>query len=208
MLELEVLIRELVAVDCISSPVSHDSLTAIVTVHPENRCKLTGLSTGAIALGEIAALDHEVLDNAVEGRALVAKALLAGGQSTEVLGCLGYGLAVKTHYDATNLLVAMLNVEVNLVGDLGALRGLGGLHKAEQEAYDEGGEHRNAAKIEHFGSFEVGLGERTGALVGKLEEWRSKDQKLRSLLCTYHRIYMFGREKNRWRESKLPIRTP
>jgi hypothetical protein len=61
-LQLEVLIGELVAVD--------------------------GLATSAVALGEITTLDHEVLDDTVEGRALVAKALLASSKSSEVLGSL------------------------------------------------------------------------------------------------------------------------
>ena len=67
MLELEVLIGELVAVD--------------------------GLAAGAVALGEVTALDHEVLDDAVEGRALVTKALLACSKSSEVLG----GLMTRKH---------------------------------------------------------------------------------------------------------------
>jgi hypothetical protein len=32
---------------------------------------------------------------------------------------LGNGLAVKTHYNASKLLIAMFNVEVDLMGDLG-----------------------------------------------------------------------------------------
>lgn len=34
-------------------------------------------------VGEVTTLDHEVLDDTVEGRALVAEALLASGQSAE-----------------------------------------------------------------------------------------------------------------------------
>lgn len=33
-----------------------------------------------IALGEIASLNHEVLNNSVEGRAFITESLLAGGQ--------------------------------------------------------------------------------------------------------------------------------
>ena len=58
-LELKVLILELGAVD--------------------------GLAAGAVAGGEVAALAHELGDHAVERRALVAEALLAGAQGTEVL---------------------------------------------------------------------------------------------------------------------------
>lgn len=59
-LQLEVLVGELVAVNAFSA--------------------------STIALRKVTTLNHEVLDNAVEGRALVAKALLAGSQSSEVLG--------------------------------------------------------------------------------------------------------------------------
>ena len=88
MLELEVLVLELLSVD--------------------------GLSTGAVAPSEITALDHEVLDDAVEGRALVSKALLAGRESTEVLCRLGDRLAVETDDDFTEGFVTMLNLEVDL----------------------------------------------------------------------------------------------
>ena len=59
-LELEILVGELLAVD--------------------------GLASGAVAVGEVAALDHEVLDDAVKLRALVAEPLLAGGERPKVLG--------------------------------------------------------------------------------------------------------------------------
>jgi hypothetical protein len=68
-LQLEVLVGELVAVD--------------------------GLATSAVALGEVTALDHEVLDDTVEGRALVTKALLASSKSSEVLG----SLLTRKHHD-------------------------------------------------------------------------------------------------------------
>ena len=61
-LQLEVLIRELVAVDA--------------------------LAASAVALGEVTTLDHELLDNTVEAGALVAVALLAGSKGTEVLSSL------------------------------------------------------------------------------------------------------------------------
>ena len=61
-LQLEVLIGELVAVDA--------------------------LAASAVALGEVTALDHELLDNTVEVGALIAEALLAGSKGTEVLSSL------------------------------------------------------------------------------------------------------------------------
>ena len=47
-----------------------------------------GLATGTITLGEVAALNHEALDNAVETRTLVAEALFASSKGTEVLSSL------------------------------------------------------------------------------------------------------------------------
>ena len=73
-LELEVLVGEFLAVDA--------------------------LAAGAVTVREVAALEHEVLDDAVEGRALVAEALLASGKRTEVLGRLRHALAVQPHHDA------------------------------------------------------------------------------------------------------------
>jgi len=61
-LQLEVLVREFVAVDA--------------------------LAASAVALGEVTALDHELLDDTVEVGALVAEALLAGSKGTEVLSSL------------------------------------------------------------------------------------------------------------------------
>ena len=68
-LQLEVLIGELLAVD--------------------------GFPACAISSSEVASLDHEALDDSVEGGALVAKAFLAGCEGSEVLGSLeGYSLAM------------------------------------------------------------------------------------------------------------------
>jgi hypothetical protein len=67
-LQLEVLVGELVAVD--------------------------GLAASAVALGEVTTLDHEVLDDTVERGALVTKALLASSKSSEVLG----SLLTRKHY--------------------------------------------------------------------------------------------------------------
>lgn len=59
MLELEVLVGELLAVD--------------------------GLSTSSVSVGEVSTLDHELLDDTMEGGALVSEALLARSQSTTSL---------------------------------------------------------------------------------------------------------------------------
>eukprot|EP01043_Picozoa_sp_COSAG02_P049475 COSAG02_NODE_4971_length_4771_cov_1.547303_2_plen_235_part_00 len=74
---------------------------------------VNGLAAGARAVGEIAALDHEVGDNAVEGGALVVErlaglslALLASAECAEVLDGLRDGLAVESHDDAARGLAA------------------------------------------------------------------------------------------------------
>jgi len=62
-----------------------------------------GLATGAIATGEVATLEHEVRDDAVEGRSLVAEALLASAESAEVLGSLGNNVIIELEVDAGSL---------------------------------------------------------------------------------------------------------
>merc|ERR1712022_82837 len=48
-----------------------------------------GLAAGTVVVGEVATLAHEVGDDAVEGGALEAEALLASAEGTEVLRGLG-----------------------------------------------------------------------------------------------------------------------
>jgi len=112
----------------------------------------TGLATGAISLGEVTALDHELLDDTVEGRPFIAESLLSSREGAEVLGGLGDGLAIEANDDAANGLVALRNVEVHLVGDLGSLCRLGGLGEEEQahsEQHSCG--HKQPPEIEHVG---------------------------------------------------------
>ena len=59
-LQLEVLVFELVAVD--------------------------GLASSSVVVGEVSALAHEVGDHAVEGGSLVAHSLFTSAKSTEILG--------------------------------------------------------------------------------------------------------------------------
>lgn len=113
---------------------------------------LTGLATSAVALGEVAALDHKVLDDTVEGRSLVAEALLAGGESAEVLSSLRDSLAIETKGDTAEVLIAVLNVEVDLVSDLGALGGSGSLGEEDQtDCQEQHGRGQKAAEVEHVG---------------------------------------------------------
>lgn len=106
MLQLEVLVGKLVAVD--------------------------GLAASTVTLGEVTALDHEVFDDTVESGALITKALLASSKSSEVLGSLmtrkhgvdGYGsigcsylgdsLAVKAEDNTSKLFIAGGHIEVDL----------------------------------------------------------------------------------------------
>eukprot|EP00290_Baffinella_frigidus_P012971 CAMPEP_0180153014 /NCGR_PEP_ID=MMETSP0986-20121125/23196_1 /TAXON_ID=697907 /ORGANISM="non described non described, Strain CCMP2293" /LENGTH=159 /DNA_ID=CAMNT_0022100867 /DNA_START=649 /DNA_END=1126 /DNA_ORIENTATION=- len=74
-----------------------------------------GLATGAVHVGEVTALDHEVRDDAVEGAALEAEALLARAQRAEVLRGLG-GVILELHDDAARGRAAHSNVEENLSG--------------------------------------------------------------------------------------------
>merc|ERR1740138_783017 len=117
-LELEVLVLELFAVD--------------------------GFAASAGAVGEVAALEHELRDDAVELGALVGKrlaglahALLARAERSEVLNRLRHRLAVKVHGDAPGVLSIDVDVKVHLVGDLRAL----GRNSTDQAESDELGEH-------------------------------------------------------------------
>ncbi len=56
-----------------------------------------------IATGEVAALEHEVRDDAVERGALIAEALLAGAEGTEVLGGLGDNVVKQVEANAALL---------------------------------------------------------------------------------------------------------
>mmetsp|Transcript_47837 Transcript_47837/g.97364 ORF Transcript_47837/g.97364 Transcript_47837/m.97364 type:complete len:206 (+) Transcript_47837:82-699(+) len=67
-----------------------------------------GLATSAVEVGEVTALEHEVIDDTVEDGALVGQrlaartnTLLAGAQAAEVLGGLGHNVAVQLERDAT-----------------------------------------------------------------------------------------------------------
>jgi hypothetical protein len=57
-----------------------------------------------VAAGEVTTLEHELRDDTVERRASVSKALLAGAESTEVLGSLGDNVVVEVEVDTARLL--------------------------------------------------------------------------------------------------------
>lgn len=56
-----------------------------------------------IAASEITALEHELGDDAVEGRALVAEAILAGAQLPEIPGRLGNDVVEQVERDTARL---------------------------------------------------------------------------------------------------------
>ena len=56
-----------------------------------------------VSAGEVAALEHELRDDAVEGRALVAETRLPSAQLSEVFDGLGDNLVVEFEVDATFL---------------------------------------------------------------------------------------------------------
>jgi len=87
-LQLEILILELVAID--------------------------GLPSSPVASGEITTLAHKAGDDSVEGRTLVAKALLSSAESTEVLNGLGNNISMERHDDAASWLAANGDVKENL----------------------------------------------------------------------------------------------
>ena len=80
------------------------------------------LAAGAVSVGEVSALDHEVLDNTVEDGSLVAEtfsrgfagAALAGAEGAEVLGGFGDDVIVEFEGNAAFVVVADLDVEVDL----------------------------------------------------------------------------------------------
>ena len=67
-----------------------------------------------ITLCEVTALDHELLDDAVKGRAFIAISFLPRGEGTEVLHGLGHCLAIKPNDHSSQWLITMRNIEVNL----------------------------------------------------------------------------------------------
>merc|ERR1711879_467995 len=84
-LELEVLIGKLLAVD--------------------------GLSTSTVVVSEVTSLEHELRDNTVEGRVGVAVAVLASAELSEVPGSLGDNAVLELEDNAAGLLAADADVE-------------------------------------------------------------------------------------------------
>lgn len=66
------------------------------------------LAAGAITVGEVTSLDHEVGNNTVEDGTLVAIALGVSSKANKVLDSFGDRLTVHTHHNATSRLAANL----------------------------------------------------------------------------------------------------
>lgn len=78
------------------------------------------LSTRTITSCKVTALNHELLDDSVESRPLVAQRLarftntfLAGAKSTKIVGCLGDNIVIQLEGNTAFLLVADGDVEVD-----------------------------------------------------------------------------------------------
>lgn len=69
------------------------------------------LTSSAIALGEIASLDHEVFDDAVEFTAFVSFSLRFLCEFCKVLGGFWYGLSEKSDYNSSGLFSSYFNIE-------------------------------------------------------------------------------------------------
>ena len=110
-----------------------------------------GLAAAAVAFGEVAALDHEVGDDAVEAGALEvqrlaapAHALLARAQRAEVLRRPGHDVAVQAHHDAARGGAADGHVEEHLRERSGCGDG-GGCEKAWDKTREDERAMRGAA---------------------------------------------------------------
>lgn len=97
---------------------------------------VNGLSTGAVALGEVTSLQHEVGDDTVEARALVSESVLASAELTEVLSGLGDNLVVELEDDLSGVLAVDGDCELCLSSTLGwDLRE----NRKEEETYENVG---------------------------------------------------------------------
>lgn len=68
-----------------------------------------------VTIGEVTTLDHELLDDSVESRALEPEALLACSESTEVLRSLGYSLSIQSHDNPAEWFISMNDIKIDLV---------------------------------------------------------------------------------------------
>lgn len=112
MLSDEVLIGELLSVDGLAT-------SALILGEPLVCVSLRGRKGTYVATGEVTSLEHEVRNDAVECRASVSEALLAGAESTEVLGSLWDNIVVELEVDTTRLLCERVRSAHALRGPMG-----------------------------------------------------------------------------------------
>lgn len=74
---------------------------------------INGLPTGAIVVREVATLEHEVRNDAMERRSFVSEPMLARAKRTEVFGRLGNDVCEEFEGDAASSLAVDVNVEEN-----------------------------------------------------------------------------------------------
>jgi len=87
------------------------------------RVSVDALAAGAVVVGDVAALDHEAIDDAVEARLLVVEQsavflIVSLGQGNEVLCSERRLLAKDGKFDATNFAPIDSDVKEHLVSDL------------------------------------------------------------------------------------------
>lgn len=100
MLQLEVLIAKLLAVDGLSArALWYVSLLPLLMLHIHMQRRKTYVATG-----EVTTLKHELGNDSVELGARVAEALLAGAEGTEVLSRLGDDIVEELEVDAALLI--------------------------------------------------------------------------------------------------------
>ncbi len=94
MLQFEVLIGELLAVDGLPTGALDSSVWYDIKDVDRD---------SYIATSEVTTLQHELGNDTVELRSRVAKALLSGAKSTEILGGLRNNIVVEVEVDTTGL---------------------------------------------------------------------------------------------------------
>lgn len=96
-LQLEVLVCELLAIDGLAASTLYRSCQLCVFIFC---CLFRGTD---IAASEVTTLQHELRDDSVKLAALVAKALLAGAESAEVLSSFWDYIVVEVEVDPASL---------------------------------------------------------------------------------------------------------
>ncbi len=78
---------------------------------------IDGFTASAVMVGKVSTLDHELRNDPMEARTLIAEAVFASGELKEILGRLGDLVAVETHDDSAKRLFILLDVEVDLLSN-------------------------------------------------------------------------------------------